>query len=49
MKYEVIVDNEWYSEGTFEQCCDICNEVNSDPDFWGTCYMVSEEEFFGSY
>lgn len=48
IKYEVIVDGEWYYEGTFERCCDIVDEINADPDFWGSCYMMSESEFYGS-
>ena len=47
MLYEVIVDNEWYFEGTYEQCCDVVDEVFSDPDFCGSCTMMSEDEFFG--
>ena len=47
MLYEVIVDNEWYYEGTFERCCDIVNEIGSDPDFYGCCTMMSEAEFYG--
>ena len=47
IKYEVIVDNEWYFEGSFERCCDMVDNICADPDFWGSCYMVSEEEFFG--
>ena len=47
MLYEVIVDNEWYYEGSFEKCCDMVDEINADPDFWGSCDMMSEEEFGG--
>lgn len=47
MMWEVICDNEWYFEGTYEQCCRIVGNICSDPDFYGGCYMVSEEEFYG--
>lgn len=46
-KWEVIVDNEWYFEGTYEQACDVVDNVCSDPDFYGSCYMMSESEFYG--
>lgn len=46
MLYEVIVDNEWYYEGTFESCCDMVNEICGDPCFYGECYMLSEAEFY---
>ena len=47
MKYEVIVDGEWYFEGTFERCCDMVDNICADPDFYGSCYMMSEAEFYG--
>lgn len=47
MKWEVIVDGEWYFEGTYEQAEEVANSFWGDPDFWGSCNMVSEEEFYG--
>lgn len=47
MKYEVICDNEWLFEGTFEQCCDMVDRICADDEFYGSCYMMSEDEFYG--
>lgn len=47
MNWEVIVDNEWVYEGNYEQAEKIAMCYWSDPDFWGNCQMVSEEEFYG--
>lgn len=46
MKREVIIDNEWYFEGTYEQAEKVADSFWSDPDFWGRCSMMSEEEFY---
>ena len=47
MKWEVIVDNEWYFEGTYEQAEQVAMNYWSDPDFWGDCRLLSENEFYG--
>ena len=47
MMYEVICDNEWLFEGTFEQCCDMVDRINADDESYCSCYMVSEAEFYG--
>ena len=46
-KWEVIVDNEWIFEGTYEQAEKIADSYWFDPDFWGDCRMISETEFYG--
>lgn len=46
-KWEVIVDGEWYFEGTYERAEEVANEFWSDPDFYGNCRLVSESDFFG--
>ena len=46
-RWEVIVDNEWYFEGTYEQACNMVDNICSDPDFYGSCTMMSESEFYG--
>ena len=45
MKYHVIVDNEWYFTGTFEQCSDVMANIYADEEFFGSCYIVSDEKF----
>lgn len=45
--WSVILDNEWYLEGTYEQCCEAVNGINADPDFMGSCYMVPTSEITG--
>lgn len=47
MKWEVIVDNEWYYEGSYEQAEAIAMSFWADPDFLGSCSMMSEAEFYG--
>lgn len=47
MKYEVIVNAEWYFEGTYEQCEKVAQSFWCDPDFLGNCSLISEEEFYG--
>ena len=47
MKWEVIVDNEWLFEGTYEQCEEVAMRYWSDDEFWGDCRMISENEFYG--
>ena len=51
MDWHVIVDNEWFYTGTFEQCCDCANNIASAFDEYGGCghsvTMVSDEEFYG--
>lgn len=47
MKWEVIVDNEWLFEGTYEQCEEVAMRYWSDDEFWGDCRMMSENEFYG--
>ena len=42
--WSVIVDGEWYFEGSYEQCCKVVDEVCSDEEFYGTCTMVPTEE-----
>ena len=46
-KYEVIVDNEWIYEGDYETAEQIAHNYWSDPDFWGSCSLITEEEFYG--
>lgn len=46
-KYEVIVDNEWIYEGDYETAEQIAYNYWSDPDFWGSCSLITEEEFYG--
>lgn len=48
MKYEVIVDNEWIYEGNYEICEQIAFNYWSDPDFLGSCFLLSETEFYGT-
>ena len=45
--YEVIVDNEWYFEGTYERCCSVVDSFGADDEFCGSVYMMSEDEFYG--
>ena len=47
MKWEVIVNGEWYFEGTYEQAEEVAFGFWSDEDFWGDCRLMSEEEFYG--
>lgn len=47
MDWHVIVDNEWYFTGTYEQCCEVVDNVCSDEEFLGSCTMVSDAEFYG--
>lgn len=47
MLYEVIVDNEWIYEGAYEVCERIADNYWSDPDFWGSCSIMSEDDFYG--
>lgn len=46
-KYEVIVDNEWIYEGDYETAEQIAHNYWSDPDFCGSCSLITEEEFYG--
>lgn len=46
-KFEVIVDHEWIFEGDYETAEKIAESYWNDPDFWGSCSLISEEEFFG--
>ena len=46
-KFEVVVDHEWIYEGDYETALKVAESYWSDPDFWGSCSLVSEEEFFG--
>ena len=46
-KFEVIVDHEWIYEGDYETAEKIAESYWSDPDFWGSCSLISEEEFYG--
>ena len=48
MKYEVLVDNEWIYEGNYETCERIAFNYWSDPDFYGNCMLITEEEFYGA-
>lgn len=48
MKYEVIVDNEWIYEGDYEICEKIALNYWSDPNFFGSCSLLSETEFYGT-
>lgn len=45
--YEVVVDNEWYFEGSYEACCRIMDSFYGDEDFNGNVCMMTEEEFYG--
>ena len=47
MKYEVIADNEWIYEGSYEVCEKIAFNYWSDPDFYGFCTIMTEAEFYG--
>lgn len=47
MKYEVIVDDEWIYEGNYETCEKIAFNYWSDPEFYGSCSLMSENEFYG--
>ena len=46
-KWEVIVNNEWYFEGNYEQAEQVAFSFWSDPDFSGDCLMMTESEFYG--
>lgn len=46
-RYEVIVDNEWIYEGDYDTAEQIAHNYWSDPDFWGSCSLITEEEFYG--
>ncbi len=45
--WEVIVDNEWIYEGTYERAEECAMDYWSDPDFWGDCSLISASEFYG--
>ena len=45
--WEVIIDGEWYYEGPYESAESVANSFWSDPDFYGSCTFISEEEFYG--
>ena len=47
MKWEVIVDAEWFYEGSYDRALEVAESFWADPDFWGNCSLVSEEEFYG--
>ncbi len=47
MKWEVIVDNEWIFEGSYEQAERIAETYWSDPEFMGDLHMMTEDEFYG--
>ena len=43
MSYSVICDNEWYFEGTWEQCSEVLDNIYSDPEFMGSAYITETE------
>lgn len=46
-KFEVLVDHEWIYEGDYDTALKIAESYWTDPDFWGSCSLISEEEFYG--
>ena len=46
-KFEVIVGCEWIFEGDYETALKIAESYWTDPDFWGSCSLISEDEFYG--
>ena len=47
MDWNVIVDNEWIYSGDFETAEKIATNYWSDPEFYGDCYMIPDDEFYG--
>lgn len=48
MKWELIVDNEWIFEGTYEQVERMASNYWEDPDlFCPDIRIMSENEFYG--
>ena len=45
--FEVIVDHEWIYEGNYETALKIAESYWIDPDCWGSCSLMSADEFYG--
>lgn len=46
-RFEVIVDYEWIYEGDYKTALKVAESYWDDPDFWGSCSLISEAEFYG--